>query len=82
MEKYKNVKLEKMAQEFMKNNQWGDGDSFMVGYEAKTSEIEDLMEKLNLTKLEYSQSSGVNIETVKNYNEEQDRKINLLKILL
>lgn len=55
---------------------------FTEGYDQKSAEIKDLIEKLELTKLEYSQSSGVNTEAVNNYNAEQDRKINLLKILL
>jgi len=48
----------------------------------KPAEIKDLIKKLELTKMEHSQSSGVNAEAVNNYNAEQDRKINLLKILL
>ena len=57
-------------------------DAFEAGYLQKTAEIKDLIEKLELTKMEHSQSSGVNVEAVNNYNAEQDRKINLLKILL
>lgn len=55
---------------------------FTKGYNQKTDEIKDLIEKLKLTKLEHSQSSGVSVEVVDNYNAEQDRKISLLKILL
>lgn len=55
---------------------------FTKGYLQKTAEIKDLIEKLELTKMEHSQSSGVNVEVVNTYNAEQDRKISLLKILL
>jgi len=55
---------------------------FTEGYDQKSAEIKDLIEKLELTKMELSPFSGVNAEAVNNYNAEQDRKINLLKILL
>ena len=73
-------KVEKLASEFSTYTMERYG--FIEGYNQKTTEIKDLIEKLEFTKMEYSQSSGVNVEEVNNYNAEQDRKINLLKILL
>jgi hypothetical protein len=81
--------VEELARDFVKLKGVSDfklvtsyENMFKWGYNQKSAEIKDLIEKLELTKLEHSQSSGINIEAVNNYNTEQDRKINLLKILL
>jgi len=71
---------EKLAEEFSTYAMERHG--FVEGYNQKSAEIKDLIEKLELTKMKHSQSSGVNVKAVNNYNAEQDRKINLLKILL
>ena len=82
-------KVEKLVRDFLKLKGVSDSklttsyeNMFKWGYYQKTIEIRDLIEKLEFTKMEYSQSSGVNVEVVNNYNAEQDRKINLLKTLL
>ena len=54
-------------------------DAFEAGYLQKTAEIKDLIEKLEMTKMT---PSLINTKVIKLYNEEQDRRINLLKILL
>lgn len=86
MRTHKNQTAEDMAKEYYETNKFrADSNSykgFIAGYKQKTAEIQNLIEKLQLTKLEYNQSSGVSAEAVKNYNAEQDRKIGLLKILL
>lgn len=69
--------VEELAEEFSTYAMERHG--FVEGYNQKSAEIKDLIEKLELTKLE---SSLINPEAIKLYNEEQDRKINLLKILL
>lgn len=66
-----------MAKEYRKatpNSMYGDELGFIAGYKQKTAEIRDLIKKLELARMEDDNFLG--------YNEEQDRKINLLKILL
>ena len=80
MEKFDLVDSSKLP--YFHNDRYKLEDAFEADYLQKTAKIRDLIEKLELTKMKHSQSSGVNVEVVNNYNAEQDRKINLLKILL
>lgn len=76
------TKVQKLAKEYQ--NDYGDSYKdyfgFIHGYSTKEQEIKDLIEKLELTKV--SKIEFGTKEMMDNYTAEQERKIDLLKILL